>query len=236
MVGVMDDINKRLVSVLDYFFNGNVSEMARKTNVPQPTLNNIVANRLSKPSAENLSRIANSIELLNSGWLLTGEGEMIKQPVRNEVEAVPEDKYIMAEYADLRSFAGRLGGSDIEQLPETHKRLLPREYEKGNYLVVRVSGDSMNDGTSRSLSDGDEVLVRELAPSEWENLPIRNRLFIITSREGNVLKQIKEVNKEERYIVCHSFNTSFEDFTLNFDDIYQIFVIYKIVQKQIRLE
>ena len=232
----MDDINKRLVSVLDYFFNGNVSEMARKTNVPQPTLNNIVANRLSKPSAENLSRIANSIELLNSGWLLTGEGEMIKQPVRNEVEAVPEDKYIMAEYADLRSFAGRLGGSDIEQLPETHKRLLPREYEKGNYLVVRVSGDSMNDGTSRSLSDGDEVLVRELAPSEWENLPIRNRLFIITSREGNVLKQIKEVNKEERYIVCHSFNTSFEDFTLNFDDIYQIFVIYKIVQKQIRLE
>lgn len=133
----MDDINKRLVSVLDYFFNGNVSEMARKTNVPQPTLNNIVANRLSKPSAENLSRIANSIELLNSGWLLTGEGEMIKQPVRNEVEAVPEDKYIMAEYADLRSFAGRLGGSDIEQLPETHKRLLPREYEKGNYLVVR---------------------------------------------------------------------------------------------------
>lgn len=236
MVSVMDDINKRLVSVLDYFFNGNVSEMARKTNVPQPTLNNIVANRLSKPSAENLSRIANSIELLNSGWLLTGEGEMIKQPVRNEVEAVPEDKYIMAEYADLRSFAGRLGGSDIEQLPETHKRLLPREYEKGNYLVVRVSGDSMNDGTSRSLSDGDEVLVRELAPSEWENLPIRNRLFIITSREGNVLKQIKEVNKEERYIVCHSFNTSFEDFTLSFDDIYQIFVIYKIVQKQIRLE
>lgn len=236
MVSVMDDINKRLVSVLDYFFNGNVSEMARKTNVPQPTLNNIVANRLSKPSAENLSRIANSIELLNSGWLLTGEGEMIKQPVRNEVEAVPEDKYIMAEYADLRSFAGRLGGSDIEQLPETHKRLLPREYEKGNYLVVRVSGDSMNDGTSRSLSDGDEVLVRELAPSEWENLPIRNRLFIITSREGNVLKQIKEVNKEERYIVCHSFNNAFEDFILSFDDIYQIFVIYKIVQKQIRLE
>ena len=232
----MSEINKRLVDVLEYFFDGNVSEMARKTGVLQPTLNNIVANRKSKPSADNLTKIANSIESLNSEWLLTGEGEMIKQPIRNDVEAVPEDKYIMAEYADLRSFAGRLGGSDIEQLPETHKRLLPREYEKGNYLVVRVSGDSMNDGTSRSLCDGDEVLVRELAPSEWEALPIRNRLFIITSRGGNVLKQIKEVNKEERYIVCHSFNNAFEDFTLSFDDIYQIFVIYKIVQKQIRLE
>ena len=232
----MSEINKRLVDILEYFFDGNVSEMARKTGVLQPTLNNIVANRKSKPSADNLTKIANSIESLNSEWLLTGEGEMIKKTIHNDVEAVPEDKYIMAEYADLRSFAGRLGGSDIEQLPETHKRLLPREYEKGNYLVVRVSGDSMNDGTSRSLCDGDEVLVRELAPSEWETLPIRNRLFIITSRGGNVLKQIKEVNKEERYIVCHSFNTSFEDFTLSFDDIYQIFVIYKIVQKQIRLE
>lgn len=233
---VMNEINKRLVDILQYFFDGNVSEMARKTGVLQPTLNNIVANRKSKPSADNLTKIANSIESLNSEWLLTGEGEMIKQPIHNDVESVPEDKYIMAEYADLRSFAGRLGGSDIEQLPETHKRLLPREYEKGNYLVVRVSGDSMNDGTSRSLCDGDEVLVRELAPSEWEALPIRNRLFIITSRGGNVLKQIKEVNKEERYIVCHSFNNAFEDFTLSFDDIYQIFVIYKIVQKQIRLE
>ena len=232
----MSEINKRLVDILEYFFDGNVSEMARKTGVLQPTLNNIVANRKSKPSADNLTKIANSIESLNSEWLLTGEGEMIKKTIHNDVEAVPEDKYIMAEYADLRSFAGRLGGSDIEQLPETHKRLLPREYEKGNYLVVRVSGDSMNDGTSRSLCDGDEVLVRELAPSEWEALPIRNRLFIITSRGGNVLKQIKEVNKEERYIVCHSFNTAFEDFTLSFDDIYQIFVIYKIVQKQIRLE
>ena len=232
----MSEINKRLVDILEYFFDGNVSEMARKTGVLQPTLNNIVANRKSKPSADNLTKIANSIESLNSEWLLTGEGEMIKKTIHNDVEAVPEDKYIMAEYADLRSFAGRLGGSDIEQLPETHKRLLPREYEKGNYLVVRVSGDSMNDGTSRSLCDGDEVLVRELAPSEWEALPIRNRLFIITSRGGNVLKQIKEVNKEERYIVCHSFNNAFEDFTLSFDDIYQIFVIYKIVQKQIRLE
>lgn len=218
-------------------------EFLKSENIGQNTFEKKVGwstgyinNIKSSIGSDKISSIIKEYPLLNIEWLLTGEGEMIKKTIHNDVEAVPEDKYIMAEYADLRSFAGRLGGSDIEQLPETHKRLLPREYEKGNYLVVRVSGDSMNDGTSRSLCDGDEVLVRELAPSEWETLPIRNRLFIITSRGGNVLKQIKEVNKEERYIVCHSFNNAFEDFTLSFDDIYQIFVIYKIVQKQIRLE
>nr|DAV53475.1 MAG TPA: putative transcriptional regulator [Caudoviricetes sp.] len=232
-------INERLVEVLKHLKENkliyNEADFSQKTGISKSFLSDMKAAR-KEISERTVLNIADVFPDLNSGWLLTGEGEMIKKTIHNDVEAVPEDKYIMAEYADLRSFAGRLGGSDIEQLPETHKRLLPREYEKGNYLVVRVSGDSMNDGTSRSLCDGDEVLVRELAHSEWETLPIRNRLFIITSREGNVLKQIKEVNKEERYIVCHSFNTSFEDFTLSFDDIYQIFVIYKIVQKQIRLE
>ena len=227
-------VNDRFLKVLD-FYDCTAYKLSKLTNISQSQITHLRSYR-NKVSDDLVSELLRVFPDVNKVWLLTGEGEMTKQPIHNDVESVPEDKYIMAEYADLRSFAGRLGGSDIEQLPETHKRLLPREYEKGNYLVVRVSGDSMNDGTSRSLCDGDEVLVRELAPSEWEALPIRNRLFIITSRGGNVLKQIKEVNKEERYIVCHSFNNAFEDFTLSFDDIYQIFVIYKIVQKQIRLE
>jgi len=71
--------------ILEYFFDGNVSEMARKTGVLQPTLNNIVANRKSKPSADNLTKIANSIELLNSEWLLTGEGEMLKDNKKSDI-------------------------------------------------------------------------------------------------------------------------------------------------------
>lgn len=187
-------------------------------------------------SKNTIIKINEHIPEISAEWLLTGKGEMLNKPVVNEVEAVPEDMYMMTEYADLMSSAGRLGGGDIQRLPETHRRLLPREYEKGNYLVVRVSGNSMNDGSSRSLFDGDEILIRELMPSEWENLPIRKRLFVITSREGNILKQIKEVNRDEKYIVCHSFNPTFEDFRVSFDDIYQIFVVYKIVQKQIILE
>ncbi|MDO4726279.1 MAG: S24 family peptidase [Porphyromonadaceae bacterium] len=232
----MDKINSRIREILDSFFNGNVSEMARQTQIPQTTLNNIVANKFNKPSADSLEKLTLALREINLEWLLTGKGEMLNKPVVNEVEAVPEDMYMMTEYADLMSSAGRLGGGDIQRLPETHRRLLPREYEKGNYLVVRVSGNSMNDGSSRSLFDGDEILIRELMPSEWENLPIRKRLFVITSREGNILKQIKEVNRDEKYIVCHSFNPTFEDFRVSFDDIYQIFVVYKIVQKQIILE
>lgn len=121
----------------------------------------------------------------------------------------------------------------MEQLPETHKRLVPKEFENGNFLVIRVDGDSMDDGTKRSLSDGDEVLVCERQDFKIDELPIKKSLFVITTREGNVIKQISEVNVEERYIVCHSFNPAYKDFKIAFADIFQIFIVCKVTQRQI---
>lgn len=78
----MNTVNERLIFLLDELFKGNVSEFARVTGVPQPTLNNIVGNRMSKPSADNLERIINSIESLDANWLITGKGEMLKQDTK----------------------------------------------------------------------------------------------------------------------------------------------------------
>lgn len=155
--------------------------------------------------------------------------------VGDEVTAVPEDAYMMVEYADLRASAGVLGGNVVDMLPDTHRRLVPREYEKGYYLVVRVSGDSMNDGTDRSLSDGDEVLVKQVHYDNVNGLPIRNSLFVITSKEGNVLKQIVEYNAKEGYMVCRSFNERYKDFRIELEDVFQIFQVCKVVSKQIRI-
>ncbi|SBV91685.1 helix-turn-helix transcriptional regulator [uncultured Dysgonomonas sp.] len=181
-----------------------------------------------------LNKIINKHPDLNTTWLLTGEGSMLKSD-RSNVTPVPSDNYMMVEYADLRASAGRLGGSDILQLPETHTRLVPKEYEKGDFLVVRVDGDSMDDGTKRSLSDGDEVLIKEKQDYKINELPIKKALFVITTREGNVLKQIAEVNTEEEYVLCRSFNPDprYDDFKIYFNDIYQIFIVCKKTQSQI---
>lgn len=179
--------------------------------------------------------------IFNEEYLLGGEGTLLKQeiptivPTYYEVSPVPEDNYFMVEYADLRASAGLLGGGDVSQLPDTHRRLLPREYEKGSYLVVRVDGDSMYDGTARSLSDGEEVLIKDVTHQLREGLPIRNSLFVITSREGNVLKQITEINHQEGYLTCHSFNSNYRDYRIPLEDIFQIFLVCKTVARQIKV-
>lgn len=164
-----------------------------------------------------------------------GEYELTLKSKRSNVTPVEEGHYMMVEYADLRASAGVLGGGDVAQLPETRKRLVPREFDNGNFLIVRVDGDSMDDGTKRSLSDGDEVLIKEKLDYKIDELPIKKALFVITTREGNVLKQIAEVNMEEGYILCRSFNPDprFDDFKIYFDNIYQIFIVCKKTQSQI---
>jgi transcriptional regulator with XRE-family HTH domain len=152
----------------------------------------------------------------------------LKKP-KQEVTPIPTDAYMMVEYVDLAASAGPLGLTNIEMLPEKKLRLVPREFERGDYLVVRVNGDSMVDGTDISIPDGTEILVKEYILNPGEKLPIRGNLFVISSTEGNVFKQITEHNLEEGYIRCHSYNPRNDDYTISLKEIYKIFIFRKIV-------
>lgn len=155
-----------------------------------------------------------------------------------EVTPIPEQSYMMVEYADLAVSAGMLGGdfseAFVESLPETNKRLIPREYREGNYLVVRVNGDSMDDGTKRSLSDDDEILIR-LWTDGMDTLPIHNKLFVLTTRSGHIVKQITKIDRKKQQITCHSFNPLYPDQFVDFEEIIQVFTVEKIVNSKIRL-
>jgi len=157
------------------------------------------------------------------------EGVNVKIKSKEEITPIPYDDYMMVEYVDLSASAGVLGGSDVDILPDYKKRLVPKEFENGNYIVVRVNGDSMTDGTDISIPDGVEILVKEHFLEPGDKLPIRGNLFVICSREGNVFKQIVEHNTELGYIRCHSYNPKYEDYNIPMSEVFQIFVYRKIV-------
>src|SRR5690606_35178329 len=98
---------------------------------------------------------------------------------KEEITPIPYEDYMMVEYVDLSASAGMLGGSNVDVLPDSKKRLVPWEFERGNYLVVRVNGDSMTDGTDISIPDGVEILVKEYVLENGDKLPIRGNLFVV---------------------------------------------------------
>ncbi|WP_343321387.1 XRE family transcriptional regulator [Sphingobacterium multivorum] len=202
-------------------------EFAKQIGVKQNSISHMEkdGNTITDP----VKLMLKSIFDININWLETGEGEMKLNSFKNEITPVPYDDYMMVEYVDLSVSAGYMGGCDVNLLPEKKKRLVPKEFEKGNYLVVRVDGDSMDNGTNYSIPNGTEVLVKELEQSLSDKLPIRNNLFVICSREGNVLKQIVEHNIEHEYVRCRSYNENYPDYNVPFDEIMQIFVYRKIV-------
>lgn len=206
---------------------------------------------------ELIEEIVTTFPDINKEWITDNKGPMfltdeesigkdITHTIRNlkskngtaEVTPIPEQSYMMVEYADLAVSAGMLGGdfseAFVESLPETHKRLIPREYREGNYLVVRVNGDSMDDGTKRSLSDDDEILIR-LWTDGMDTLPIHNKLFVLTTRSGHIVKQITKIDRKKQQITCHSFNPLYPDQFVDFEEIIQVFTVEKIVNSKIRL-
>ena len=211
----MDDINKRLVSVLNYFFDGNVSEMARKTNVPQPTLNNIVANRLSKPSTENLSRIANSIELLNTGWLLTGEGEML----RTATDDSAADKQKALPLIPFEALAGYLS-TDNEgvRLKDCERYVIPEFDRRGAEFIIRVSGSSMYP----KYSNGDLLgckKIENILFFQW------GKIYVLDTSQGALVKRVYEHENKDFVMLVSDNKDVYPPFPIPKSDIRSLSIV-----------
>lgn len=162
--------------------------------------------------------------------------QVLKKSFSREVKEVEFDEFMEAEYLPIKVQAGYLQGIEEKQPIELKKMLVPKEFEKGYYKVIEIEGDSMNDGTPRSICDGDKLLLKEADGGDYLNkvLPYRNSLFVIVSKEGIVCKQIILQDIDKEIIVCHSFNPLHKDYEISFEDIYQIFYVKKLVERKIK--
>ncbi len=184
---------------------------------------------------------------INRNWILYGEGEKkIKNAGEHNGDTKNEGKILTISVENLMAVpiltiqaqAGYLKGhADLNYLTKLETMLLPMECEKGSYVVIEVSGDSMDDGSSRAILDGDKLLVKEVEKDIWafQNLQRRNYLYAIaTASEGLIIKEIVHHDTHKGLVTCHSLNSLFKDFTLSVDDIYRVFTISKIIERKVR--
>ena len=233
----MGNEGERIAMIISQFCESK-ADFARKIGERPQT----VSNWVSRGAGKNvLNKILGYFPEVNVNWLLTGEGEMINQSsnsVQTNAHVVENLNYMNVPVVHIKARCGYLAGYEdreyIGSLP-TMPVIVDRTYH-GKYMIFEAEGDSMDDGTRNSICDGDKLLCREVRRDLWlPKLHINDWYFVIVHRtEGIAIKQI--TNQDEKgNITCHSLNEMFNDYTLNLDDVLEIYNVIKVVERNMRL-
>lgn len=241
-------INERVKKIVECS-GKSVRAYAEFANIAQTTLNDCIKGS-TEPKFGLIDKVVNVEPNINPDWLLTGRGEMyyknekeinLKLAANGEQEPyfvnssgvkyyeMPNGRYRMrvplipikayAKYVDEYRDAEFV--NDLEEV-----EFIVDKIGLGRYYAFEIKGDSMDDGSKRSICDKDIVLARELSKDYWRS-KLHNEeypFWIIILGSTIVCKQIINQNLERSEIICHSLNPSpeYADFTLNMNDISQL--------------
>lgn len=197
--------------------------------------------------------------IFNEEYLLKGEGTLLKegvdvQPIKKpyhsktEIETIAPGSRTVQRLPVIPIEAqagigkGFLYDRDLSQDPDdvydrydSMEVVLERE-ASDKYKLFRVKGDSMTDGSLRSICSGDVILCREVFPEDWKLGLTNNRypnVVIVIEEEGILLKQLTKHSKKQGTISLHSINPSYEDFTVDLRDVRAFYYVERIIDRSV---
>lgn len=235
--------------LLMYAKTKNISkrEFGRRSGLSETYIETVKENITSKTRL----KIERAFPDLNMDWVITGEGDMLVSEKESK-DTQEETPYIVTPagmkfykmsngyyrmrvpFIPVNAYAGYLESIQDAEYVEWDKEydFVVKDIHHGSYAAFEITGHSMDDGSKRSVSDGDVVLARELSRDKWApRLFVEKFPFWILVTEANILcKEICEQDFAKGVIKCHSLNPSpeYSDFPLELDNIRKL---YNIVQK-----
>lgn len=176
----------------------------------------------------------------DKAWLLSGEGEPIKQKKEDEA-ALKIMEFENFPFVSQKAYAGYLSGwADNEYVESLPTVAFPVDHTPlGKYLVFEVKGDSMNDGTYDSYLDGDLLLCREVRMDLWKDskLHFEKWDFVIVHDEGVIVKRITGHDVRNHTITIHSLNqdkSKYPDQVIDLCEVRQILNVVNMMRPRKR--
>jgi phage repressor protein C with HTH and peptisase S24 domain len=177
---------------------------------------------------KSIEKILNYYQDLNSVWLITGVGSMIKDqdppdyvpktyPIQANKEEETEEHHT-TKLLPMSCIGGTLSGivADGATMYDCETIISPI---KGADFAITVYGDSMYP----DYPSGAKVLIKKINHNifiEWGNT------YVLDTCNGVIIKQVHKCDKEG-YITCHSINPEprFADFDIPLSEVYGMYRI-----------
>jgi phage repressor protein C with HTH and peptisase S24 domain len=201
------EIKDRIIELINYFSNGNKKAFAELVGIAPTVIENIVGKREGKPSFDVLQKILFAFAKVNSEWLITNKGDMLKG--ENNIsersvmfkDTIP-DNYMMVPVYNFDAVGGMSQSTEITDSPAYIERHIPFVDAKEGDICIHVTGNSM----TPAYSPGSILLIRKVVG--WNEYFGYGNCFVLFLQDGRRI--LKEVQKSEidptTHVLCVSYN------------------------------
>lgn len=215
------NINERIKEIRRIIFNNSTKDFAIALNVSSQAISNYIRNgyNVGREVIENILRVCPSV---NSNWLLTGEGEMLKtdsdisNPIKTRNQGVP---YYNVDF---------IGGFDLVENDQTTTPDYYIDFQKYNNADCwcNVTGHSMEP----SISHGDIIALKEII--DWRVfLPFGEIYAIVTSEHRTIKKVTGSLNPERLLLIPLNPNIEFQPQEIPISIIIRVYKVLGCVKK-----
>lgn len=181
-----------------------------------------VANIRVSIQPDKVMSISERYSDLNAGWLMTGEGEMLRQGRADESK---NSNYIPLIPVGAIAGFGTNDNAGISLL-DCEQYAIPEFTAKGAEFLIRVAGSSMYP----KYSNGDTLACRKIKDMlffQW------GKVYVIDSSQGVLVKRIFEDTDNPNNILCVSENKEkYPPFIMPKADIRSVSIVIGAVKSE----
>lgn len=211
----MDDFKQRLLLYVENL-GQSVRSFEQDCGLGNGTIGSI---GVKGPSVGIVSKIAYAHPDLNLNWLLTGDGNMLRDIDDSSRGSAPSDIHTLP-ILPFSAMAGTLS----ENLPSAflesmEKCYVPDFTARGADYAIRVDGDSMypryHNGEILAIK-----VIKDPTFFQW------GKVYVLATNQGCVIKRLFPDPEDKNGIICHSENfENYPDYKITKADIFDVAIV-----------
>lgn len=165
---------------------------------------------------DTVHKIAMQYPSLNTGWLLTGEGEMLRDNSTEEVKTdgeKSEDEISLVPLLPIAAQGGSLNDFVVSVKENDCERVVSPI--RGADFAMPVAGDSM----APEYPAGSQIFIKKInerAFIDW------GKVYVLDTCNGSVIKRVFPADDSGK-VKCVSINPDYPPFEVAYEDIYGMY-------------